>query len=151
MSFEFFFDNPFIFIVLIAMLSSLFKKKKGNTESQKTSNLPKGNKQTKPISPFDEVKEIFKEVTRSFSEGTATPNRKVEKPVVHQKAEKLHQQVVTDEQLKSMGTQSLPIQEKPRSKEIELDQTKLVDAVIWSEILGPPRAKKPYTRSRYRN
>jgi hypothetical protein len=149
--FEFFFDNPFIFIVLIAMLSSLFKKRKRNTESKQTTYPTKENKQTKPVSSLDEVKGIFKEVTRSFSEGTITPNRKIEHSAVQQKAEELHQQMVTDEPLKSMGSRSLPIEEKPRSKEMGLDQEKLVDAVIWSEILGPPRAKKTYMKSRYRN
>ncbi|MCQ6273634.1 hypothetical protein JMM81_01415 [Bacillus sp. V3B] len=151
MGFEFFFDNPFILIILIAVLSSLFKKRKGKTESKERTYHPKENKQTKPISSFDEVKEIFKEVTRSFSEETTSSDRKIEKPIVHQKTEELYQQMATDKQLKSVEPQSLPIQEKPESKEIDLDQTKLVDAVIWSEILGPPRAKKPYMKSRYRN
>jgi hypothetical protein len=151
MGFEFFFENPFLFIVLIAVLSSLLKKRKGNTDNKKTPYPSKGNKQTKPVSPFDEVKEIFKEVTRSFSEGTITPDRKIEHPVVQQKAEELHQQMATGQPLKSIGPRSLPIEEKPRSKEMGLDQEKLVDAVIWSEILGPPRAKKPYMKSRYRN
>ena len=37
---------------------------------------------------------------------------------------------------------------KKEDKVIELDETKLVDAVVWSEILGPPRAKKPYRKIR---
>lgn len=151
MGFEFFFENPFIFVILVAVLSSLFKKKKGDTESKKTSNRPKGNKQAQSNNPFDEVKEIFKEVTRSFSEGTITSERKIEHPVVQQKAEELRQQMVKAEPLKSAEPQSLPIQEELRSKEMKLNQEKLVEAIIWSEILGPPRAKKPYMKSRYRN
>ena len=40
------------------------------------------------------------------------------------------------------------VQEKQRDQAIELDETKLVDAVVWSEILGPPRAKRPYRKIR---
>lgn len=151
MGFEFFFDNPFLFIVLVAVLSSLFKKRKGNTESKRTPYSPKENKQTKPVSPFDEVKEIFKEVTRSLSEGTITPDQKIEKPVVEQKAEEIYQQIAKAEPLKRERSQSAPTPEESRGKELELDQTKLMDAIIWSEVLGPPRAKKPYMKSRYRN
>ncbi len=30
---------------------------------------------------------------------------------------------------------------------MEMDGTKIVDAIIWSEILGPPRAKKPFLKT----
>lgn len=151
MGFEFFFDNPFIFIILIAALSSLFKKKKKSAENQRTAYPSKGNQQTKPVSPFEEVKEIFKEVTRSFSEDTMTPDRRAEKPVIQQKTEEIYQQTALREQVTPEEKQPLPTQEKTRSKELEMDQQKLVDAIIWSEVLGPPRAKKPYMKSRYRN
>ena len=42
--------------------------------------------------------------------------------------------------------QKAPIlQEK---NQLKVDESKLVDAVIWSEILGPPRAKNPYFRNK---
>src|SRR3954454_20948444 len=112
MGFEFFFDNPFLFIVLVAVLSSLFKKRKRNTEGERTPYSPKENKQTKPVSPFDEVKEIFKEVTRSLSEGTITPDQKIERPVVEQKAEEIHQQIAKAEPLKRERSQSVPTPEE---------------------------------------
>ncbi len=37
------------------------------------------------------------------------------------------------------------IQETPKEKAIEVDRSKIVDAIIWSEILGPPR-QKPYRK-----
>ena len=35
MSFEIFFDNPIIFIILVAVISSLFRKKKENVSPSK--------------------------------------------------------------------------------------------------------------------
>ena len=48
--------------------------------------------------------------------------------------------LITDSPLRSM------IQETPKEKAIEVDRSKIVDAIIWTEILGPPRSKKPYMK-----
>jgi len=161
MGFEIFFDNPIIFIILVAVISSLFRKKKvssNDSKGQKTINQPMENKRSQPNNPFDEIKGLFKELTGSLSDGTNTPNRKMgnpypeEKKGVQQSVEEFNQKMSNDwesESLKRVESPSLSLnQEKPKDKEIEMDETKLVDAVIWSEILGPPRAKKPYRTMR---
>jgi cell division protein FtsN len=160
-NFEALFNNPIIFIILVAVISSLFKKKKENSNDpngQKKSSNPMENKRSQPNNPFDEIKDLFREMTGSLSDGTGTPKEKMrdlyseERKVAQQKEVELNQQRSTDwepEPLKSVGSHLLPInQEKSKDKEIELNETKLVDAVIWSEILGPPRAKKPYKYTR---
>lgn len=38
--------------------------------------------------------------------------------------------------------------EPSKASELEVERQTLVNAVIWSEILGPPRAKVPYLQSK---
>lgn len=32
----------------------------------------------------------------------------------------------------------------PKVKQVQVDQSTLIEGLIWSEVLGPPRAKQPY-------
>lgn len=49
--------------------------------------------------------------------------------------------------------EELPALDKPKQEinsKPQFEQTKLMDAVIWSEILGEPRSKRPYARRKWR-
>lgn len=156
MSLEFFFDNPIIFILLVAVVSSLFRKKKENVSHTKGQERTSQPKKSNPFSPtaLEEVREVFKEVTRSFSSPTTTSNRKRENPShelifeAKQQVEELNQSHLTESIHSDAPILQTVMKEKQRDKVIELDETKLVDAVVWSEILGPPRAKKPFRKIR---
>jgi hypothetical protein len=156
MSFEIFFDNPIIFIILVAVISSLFRKKKENVSHSKGQGKTSQPKKSNTFSPtsLEEVRDVFKEVTRSFSSPTTSSNRKRENPSyeeikgVNQQEEELNQSNLTEPLHSDVPILQTVMQEKQRDKVIELDETKLVDAVVWSEILGPPRAKKPYRKIR---
>ena len=80
MGFEIFFDNPIIFIILVAVISSLFRKKKENVSPSKGQGKTIEPKKGNPFSPasLEEVREVFKEVTRSFSNPTTSTDRKRE-------------------------------------------------------------------------
>ena len=99
MGFEIFFDNPIIFIILVAAISSLFRKKKENVEPFKRSREDDQPMKSNTFSPtsLEEVREVFKEVTRSFSNPTTSSNRKRENPSyeeikgVSQQVEELNQ------------------------------------------------------------
>ena len=152
---EILFDNPFIIIILIAIISSLFKNKKKAAEGQKRGTvLPPIHK---PIrSPFDEVKEIFKEVTRPLSEENRAPAKKIEE-VFQEKKRKAEYEKETSNQTSAVkrnmeyiktGTPLAPVSQtksaENKESALKVDESKLVEAVIWAEILGPPRAKNPY-------
>src|SRR6476620_7359827 len=78
MGFDIFFDNPIIFIILVAAISSLFRRKKENVSHSKGQGKTVEPKKSNTFSPtsLEEVREVFKEVTRSFSSPTTSPNRK---------------------------------------------------------------------------
>ena len=94
MGFEIFFDNPIIFIILVAAISSLFRKKKENvshSKGQERTNQPKKSN-TFSTTALEEVREVFKEVTRSFSNPTTSSNQKRENPS-HEEIKGVNQQV----------------------------------------------------------
>jgi hypothetical protein len=38
----------------------------------------------------------------------------------------------------------------PKIKQVQVDQSTLIEGLIWSEVLGPPRAKQPYRSINHR-
>jgi hypothetical protein len=161
MNFDIFFDNPIIFIILVAVISSLFRKKKESSKDpkgQQRNNHPMEKKRSQTPAAFNEVREVFKEVSRSFSNPTASSNQKKERPyfeekkVIKQQVEEVTQPMLTKFDTESMGSETPTpfrpaIQEKSKET-MEMDGKKIVDAIIWSEILGPPRARKPFLKTR---
>src|SRR4051794_38062235 len=104
MDFEIFFDNPIIFIILVAVISSLFRKKKESSKDpkgQQRTNHPMEKKRSQTSATFNEVREVFKEVSRSFSNPTASSNQKKERPyfeekkAIKQQVEELTQPMLT--------------------------------------------------------
>ena len=68
---EILFENPILWLVLLGVISSLFRGKKREEEGQKTRSNPVENRPTpKSGSAFGELKEIFREVNRTFQEET---------------------------------------------------------------------------------
>src|SRR4051812_37759933 len=122
MSFENFFDNPIIFIILVAVISSLFRKKKENASHSKgqerTSQPKKGN----PFSStaLEEVREVFKEVTRSFSSPTTTSNNPSYEEIkgVKQQVEEFNQSNRTEPLHSDLPVLQTVIEEKQRDKVI---------------------------------
>ena len=153
MGFDIFFDNPIIFIILVAVISALFRKKKessGDPKGQRRANQPLDKRPSQTQTSFDEVREVFKEFSRSFSNPTASSNQKREDPYYEEKkAEELNEPTFVEREIEPLISDSplrSMIQETPEEKAIEVDRSKIVDAIIWTEILGPPRSKKPYMK-----
>ncbi len=115
MDFEIFFDNPIIFIILVAVISSLFRKKKESSKDpkgQQRTNHPMEKKRSQAPATFNEVREVFKEVSRSFSNPTASSNQKKERPyfeeekVIKQQVEEVTQPMLTKFDTESMGSEN---------------------------------------------
>ncbi|WP_338451572.1 hypothetical protein R4Z09_06745 [Niallia oryzisoli] len=157
---EILFDNPFIVIILIAVIFSLFKNKKKAAQDQKRNmGYPTAKKPVRSSSPFDEMKDIFKEVTRTLSEESQTPMKKNEEMHREKNENEAHplkdtfkQKNVVTENNKGIttGTPHVPapqsISMEKKENGMKIDESTLVDAVVWAEILGPPRAKNPYQK-----
>ena len=66
---EILFENPIVLIILIGIISSIFKNR---NKSEKQDSPAKRAESRKPVQkssdPFNEMKDLFKEVQRSFQE-----------------------------------------------------------------------------------
>ncbi|MBB6445982.1 hypothetical protein [Bacillus benzoevorans] len=164
---NFFFDNPFLAIILIAVISSFFKKKKEDSAQKQGSPKQLGNgHKPRPLNPFEEARELFKELASSVSEETKPISKKTREKTVRQlkrSAETAASNLVRAERT-SIGLQDVvpetaqeadtPAALTPGTtsqKKLEVRENQVIDAIIWSEILGPPRAKKPYMRNNFRS
>lgn len=140
---EFLFENPFILIVLIGIISSLFKKKK--VEEKSKSPNPKPFVESMPFPEPDIVQEF--EYTHIPEQEVASEldaeKKQLEEEIASLKKQKQSLTKET-ERLKSIDrTQQVSFTPKETSTPSTQEQT-LVEAVIWSEILGPPRSRKPH-------
>lgn len=154
---DFIFENPFLIIIILGILSSLFKKPKNDRGMEGRESQPYD--ETSPLPMPD----IFKQF--GFEE-----QEKEEKPV--------SQEISSEELLKSdyqekARAKIAELQERDRARErtdrrpvlreepeinrplhteekraVSISQERLKEAVVWAEILGPPRSKRPH---RYRN
>jgi len=143
------FENPILLFIIIAFVSSLFAKSKGSTENKRRT-LPELKR---------EFEETFREITRQElpSQNTVPPVRK-DKPL-HPK-EKIKQAVkqanrvkiphASEEPAELARVSRVPIRQEQIHADEEMPaiepvtEKNLADAIVWAEILGPPRAKKPY-------
>ncbi|WP_428909172.1 hypothetical protein [Niallia sp. Krafla_26] len=143
---EILFENPIALIILIGVISSLFRKKNKDEKPkpQQTRPTQKSNR------TFDELKEVFQEVSRSFQEETK-PIRKFREEhseQINEAKEKLESAYLDKDAERAIPqheeTNRVLLASKPQQQlQFKVDESKIVDAVIWSEILGPPRAKNP--------
>lgn len=146
---EFLFENPFILVILIGIISSFFKKSK---------NEPKPNTK-QPKSFVESIPKRIQDVLEEFEKSQADPARTLQTDYLEAKKQaeaKINQ--LQEQQKKYMEKVEELETEKQRKRHVAahveneigtnnsftLDKEKLVDAIIWSEILGPPRSKKPH-------
>lgn len=153
---EILFENPIVLIILIGIISSIFKNR---NKSEKQDSPAKRAESRKPVQkssdPFNEMKDLFKEVQRSFQE-ELNPAKKL-KEDGPQKIDEVKLNYKEEQPEKSSMSKQVTetphehqVQKTKQASQLKVDESKLVDAVIWSEILGPPRAKKPYLQNRTR-
>lgn len=146
-------ENLIILIILISFITSIFK----NKQKKRSSPAPVEKKpEQKNSSAFEEMKEIFKEVNRTFQEDTKPPQRKLTK-VYQDKINQTkglvdHVTSQRDDRVNSYRPNETDVPQRvPISapqNHLSVDRSNLVDAVIWAEILGPPRAKNPYPKNK---
>lgn len=146
-------ENPFILIALLAFISSFFKKKKGE-QPENPNRPPQQRPQPQAERPAVEasIEEALKEEKRQQAERAS----RIEEEYRRRKQQ-------AEESMRTLQNQKRAAEKKvnslrePAAKLVERPQTQkqtsgqftpqkqaLVDGVIWSEILGPPRAKNPH-------
>nr|WP_295969472.1 hypothetical protein [uncultured Bacillus sp.] len=159
---EHFFENPFWIVVLIAVLSSFFKKKKEISQGKQQSRQSPMKEKSDPAGPLENVPDLFQELTRTLHEqldprpqkaaSQSAAKRLKSKGKAGSPAKIAGTEVIPEPQLVREQIQPVPMQSpEDNPKELEIRDKQLIDAVIWSEVLGPPRAKKPYLRKNSRS
>ncbi|MFJ5715416.1 hypothetical protein [Neobacillus sp. NPDC093127] len=154
--------NTLIIMIVIGIITSMFGKAKNN----------RGQSQNKPTSPngIGEIRKLFQELTdhelsepSPIKEPTRTSPVMVEqKKAATQNLEKEYLQVRKESEF-SRERAAVSRQQKEISKEhVKKDKQEeagtifseypdaktLVNGIVWSEILGEPRSKKPYFAKR---
>ncbi|MBP2241672.1 hypothetical protein J2Z40_002244 [Cytobacillus eiseniae] len=145
---EFLMDNPFILFIIIAMLSSMFGKGKGknqqNQQKQNQSRPRQAPVQSNPIEPIpSEARNASSQIKREYLERKRQEEKKRQEiknrpPIMQEMSKK---QAVKKEEKTLYNPSIVPVEKKPA---LSIEKQKLVDGVIWAEILGPPRALNPH-------
>jgi hypothetical protein len=142
---DFLFDNPLIIAVLIGIISSLFNKAKGQTKANPKP--PKPFVENTPLPEITNFEEVREEPVRTLDTEYRDMKKEAEAKIAalkqqqkrfEQKAERMNSTTRMNQSVRSNPTAT------NNKATFQVDKEKLADAVIWSEILGPPRSKKPH-------
>ena len=163
---EFLFENPFILVVLIGLISSLFGKK-GDQEDQKKQPANPRRPQQQPRQPYDR---------KGTGQRQGRPQPRLEPASAKQipakvKMEDYQPEALTElqekyeEKKRAEAALKRAGQTRPgrldrsgadpiRANEIGLDLKpegeRLIEGLAWSQILGEPRSKQPHRTMRRR-
>jgi hypothetical protein len=145
---EFIFENPIAIIFIIGAIISFFKKMKENSD-------PNSNQEKKP-----EWKKVMN-IPQTLNEGKPVEKRAPREPRQHQQnrsqlREEYYEVKGRNEidQPKVSAFKRIDTNKKVVNDEVDasvdLTPTKdtLIDGIVWSEILGPPRAYKSHSHRR---
>ncbi|AXN37567.1 hypothetical protein [Peribacillus butanolivorans] len=161
---DFFLKNPFLIIVLIGILTSMLGKKKQPQQSDDPNTPPKkkwqevirelqgemaqGNQQQRPASaPVRKVEQQAAQAAEVIDETKTEANKRIaELRRLQQKydQERLYQKAKADQITSAISDNNSPLYRKGPS----FGKKQLIDGIIMSEVLGPPRAKRSLQRSR---
>lgn len=159
---DFLFDGPFLYIILIAILSSLFRIKKGKSDQrEKRPPRPTVDKPTQELGPIPdilkELEELFEPMKQqSESKRSNVPKehkkreeKQVSSPIVKEKPVQIAEQkkIERREKRDTLQTQ-MNIGQTVKEKEEEqkssalFESDKVLEGIIWSQILEPPKGRK---------
>lgn len=146
----------FIIIALIGIISSLYKRMKENNNNnnqknrpQRTSaSFPKKTVEEKPLHVPIDVQNIEKERVESIEKEYLKRKKQAEESMralqEQKRAAQLKVQTFRNEATKS-NDRSFHKADKEETAFTSTSKQTLVNGVIWSEILGPPRSKRPHS------
>jgi hypothetical protein len=141
---KFLFENPILLIALIGIVSSLFKRLKGDSGGEgKHHTRGPFTQTTQPINsrPVERKKPVMR--NKPLNEVLHETRKIIEQKQIEQPL--VNKSTVSEIPVRNPVT---PIQSKKTTiKESShvINKSRLVDGVIWTEVLGPPRSKKPHT------
>ena len=162
------FENPIILVFLIWLISSLFTKAKGKNQNQTNPNhktrpteartvqrqqaQPMHTERQKPLSPVKRLEQMAQEMAERL-ERDYSDKRKLAESTIRYPKESPAPVEIQAEPMKIAEVQPI----MPHSEEKQLQSSKLpfsvekqkvIDGVVWAEILGPPRSLNPHRTMR---
>jgi hypothetical protein len=140
--------EPFFIIILIWIVSSVFnglsgqQKKKPSTPPFPIPPKP-GNLGQEPVR-----QEPRPEVRQTRRERPVAEPKLVQETVLEKSEERstVARRNALEKEMKRLQQQYNKQKDGNFSNKQNFNKNKVVDGIIWSEILGPPRAKKPFSR-----
>lgn len=143
-------ENPIILVIIVGIISSYFKKMK----SEQPENGDNGKPNQRKVPPVS-VGPVARNKKRQRAENQRVQQQYAQiKPVNtgNDRNDKLDQRTNNrslvennSESLIYNNQNALQANQVPGElNTIQIDKDKLIDGIIWSEILGPPRSKRPH-------
>lgn len=154
--------NPVLIFIVIGILSSLFNKAKGNGQDQQKRRPARPVGKPEVMNMPAETKYKPKPAPRPASPRPAQQTPVQAKPTAVQvnDVQKVYQErkqeaVTTESRQRAASSGRLTANTEPGrlrraeastepSFQFEPDQDRLIEGLIWAEVLGKPRSKKPY-------
>ncbi|MDZ5470941.1 hypothetical protein SM124_04155 (plasmid) [Bacillus sp. 31A1R] len=169
---EFLFENPFILVVLIGIISSLFKRMKGEQpEEQQKRPTPKPvvqkrkrieeqnptlaqeiemqrQKEQQRQQEHHQGRNKFERIEKQYQEKKKQAEEKIAAMKKQQLVSEKKSQRMSSTSRMNSATKDHVVTPQEDTSFYQVDEKKLADAVVWAEILGPPRAKNPHRARR---
>lgn len=153
--FDFIFDNLFIVILIVSGLIGLFNKSKQEQEEEKrpaqrpkTPEMPKRQPEqpmNRRTTQTDTGKQTVKQ-SYQLSENSYEQARQQQ----YEELKSRYQAAVDNEKISDISSRINSKKETEDNIQVDMDLKKkitqkgLMESVVMAEVLGPPRARKPY-------
>ncbi|MGM9924822.1 MAG: hypothetical protein ACI35R_11300 [Bacillus sp. (in: firmicutes)] len=150
---SFFMENIFFLVVIGGIISSLFGKEKKDTKPKRPEYKPTPTPMSQPVQKrkVKEVKQTWEEaVPEKVKEVVHTAAAEAQEVVVSQThKELLKQQEKWRKQAAQYEAKANAIKRAEHvSGNAGFSKEELLTGIIMSEVLGPPRAKKPFAKGK---
>jgi len=161
---EFLFENPLIIFVLIGIISSLFKRVKGEQEQQPKRPVrpeqqgPTWNSEDqKPAEPLKPLRaetsedERFEE-KKEFNGVPENPFLDIQRKYEERRRENEYNKSPRFNDLQSQSiTTTFPVKEESTegvSLDLSPEADRLIEGIAWAQVLGEPRSRNPHRTMR---
>jgi Tfp pilus assembly protein PilV len=144
-------ENPIIIVILLGIISSLFKRIKSDQPEEgrsrkrnlRQNGLPSGQHKKSQLADRSKPnKPVRQQNTRSRMVENATDP--IDPIFVNSNIQESENNQMDYSAVNQNDQEILEFESTQKKNTLDIDRTKLIDGLIWSEVLGPPRAKKTH-------
>lgn len=140
-------SNLGILILIVGGLMSVFKRQSDGSESKRKPVKVPTQRNMSPSSSSRKAESIPAQTMEHKEEKSLTGQLTSD---LEKRYEEIRGRKQEKEDIPVPNNLSSTNKQKRRSKQKSFNRKKIVDGIIWSEVLGQPRAKRPYHPKRYK-